>query len=226
MKVNPANAYRNGTLYPSYTAAAYKGLFELADRHKVNLLSMLSWSFEFENRDYFEGFRSLSTNGIDKPVLNFFRMAALMNGRRVAVSSSGQIKLDDIIASGVRNAPDIDAFATADIRRAAIMLWNYHDAEIAGPSAPATVTVSGLPKTASRVRLTHYRIDDGHSNAYTLWKAMGSPQNPSAAQIAELKSKDGLQLLESPHWIDAKGGAVTIGADMPHHSISLLQIDW
>ena len=102
MKVNPANAYRNGTLYPSYTAAAYKGLFELADRHKVNLISMLSWSFEFEGKDYFEGFRSLSTNGVDKPVLNFFRMAALMKGSRVAVTSSGQVKLDDIMAGGVR----------------------------------------------------------------------------------------------------------------------------
>src|SRR3569833_2090605 len=89
MKVNPANAYRNGTLYPSYTAAAYKGLFGLADRHQVNLISMLSWSFEFEGKDYFEGFRSLSTNGVDKPVLNFFRMAALMHGTRVAAVSTG-----------------------------------------------------------------------------------------------------------------------------------------
>ena len=105
MKVNPANAYRNGTLYPSYTAAAYKGLFELADRRKVNLISMLSWSFEFENREYFEGFRSLSTNGIDKPVLNFFRMAALMKGQRVGVSSSGQVRLDDIMADGVGRQP-------------------------------------------------------------------------------------------------------------------------
>ncbi len=222
MKVNPANGYRNGTLYPSYTAAAYKGLFELADRYKVNLISMLSWSFEFEGKEYFEGFRSLATNGIDKPVLNFFRMAALMNGRRVGVSSSGQVKLDDIIAGGVRGAATVDAFATANARQAAIMLWNYHDAEKAGPSAGKT----GLPKTASRVKLTHYRIDDSHSNAYTVWKAMGSPQNPSAPQYAELKSKDGLQLLESPRWIDAKGGAVSVATDLPHHSISLLQIDW
>ena len=90
MKVNPANGYRNGTLYPSYTAAAYKGLFELADRHKVNLISMLSWSFEFENKDYFEGFRSLSTNGIDKPVLNFFRMAALMKVGGSAFPAAGK----------------------------------------------------------------------------------------------------------------------------------------
>jgi len=226
MKVNPANAYRNGTLYPSYTAAAYKGLFELADRRKVNLISMLSWSFEFEGKDYFEGFRSLATNGIDKPVLNFFRMAALMKGTRVATTSSGQVKLDDIIAGGVRGAADIDAFATADTRQAAVMLWNYHDAEKPGPSASASVTVTGLPKGASRVRLTHYRIDDTHSNAYTLWKAMGSPQNPTPAQYAELKSKDGLQLLESPRWLDAKGGAVTVSTDLPHHSISLLQLEW
>jgi len=226
MKVNPANAYRNGTLYPSYTAAAYKGLFELADRHQVNLISMLSWSFEFEGKEYFEGFRSLASNGIDKPVLNFFRMAALMKGQRVATTSSGQVKLDDIIASGVSGAPDIDAFATSDGRQAAVMLWNYHDAEKAGPSAPASVNITGLPKAVSRARLTHYRIDDAHSNAYTVWKAMGSPQTPSPAQYAELKSKDGLQLLESPRWIEVKNGAAAVSTDLPHHSISLMVVDW
>ncbi|HET7086727.1 MAG TPA: hypothetical protein VFI23_18315 [Rhizomicrobium sp.] len=226
MKVNPANAYRNGTLYPSYTAAAYKGLFELADRHKVNLVAMLSWSFEFENKEYFEGFRSLATNGIDKPVLNFFRMAALMKGRRVATASSGQVKLDDLMASGVRGSADIDAFATTDARQAVVMLWNYHDAEKPGPSVPAVVNITGVPKTAARVRLTHYRIDDSHSNAYTAWKAMGSPQNPTPAQYAELKGKDGLQLLQSPRWLDGKNGAVTVNTDLPHHSISLLQLDW
>jgi xylan 1,4-beta-xylosidase len=226
MKVNPANGYRNGTLYPSYTAVAYKGLFELADRHKVNLLSMLSWSFEFENKEYFEGFRSLASNGIDKPVLNFFRMAALMKGKRAQVSSTGNIALDDVIAKGVRQGADVDGFATAEARQAAVMLWNYQDAEQGGLSAPVTVNIAGLPKTASRVRLSHYRIDDTHSNAYTVWKAMGSPQNPSAAQYAELKSKDGLQLLESPRWMDVKNGAITVSTDLPHHSISLLQLDW
>ncbi|MGC1968064.1 MAG: hypothetical protein WA673_16495, partial [Candidatus Acidiferrales bacterium] len=70
MKDNPANAYRNGPLYASYTATAIKALFELQDKAKVNLVAMLSWSFEFENKGYFEGFRTLATNGIDKPILN------------------------------------------------------------------------------------------------------------------------------------------------------------
>ena len=226
MKVNPANGYRNGTLYSSYTAAAYKGLLDLADRRKVNLISMLSWSFEFENKDYFEGFRSLSTNGIDKPVLNFFRMAALMKGARVAASSDGAVSLDGKMADGVGAAPDIDAMATADTREAAVLLWNYHDEEKDASSAAANIRVKGLPRNAGRVRVTHYRIDDTHSNAYTAWKAMGSPQKPSAEQIAELKSKAGLQLSEAPYWITAANGAIDVHTDMPRHAVSLLQLSW
>jgi xylan 1,4-beta-xylosidase len=226
MKVNPANAYRNGVLYPAYTAAAYKRLFELADARGVNLISMLSWSFEFENKEYFEGFRSLSTNGVDKPVLNFFRMAALMKGSRVMTSSTSGMTAETIVASGVRGRPDIDAMATTDGRSAAIMLWSYHDMEMDAPGTPVTIKVKGLPPKADRIRLTHYRIDDSHSNAYTVWKAMGSPQNPTPTQIAELKAKDGLQLLDSPRWLSSAQGVVEIATEMPRHSVSLLQLDW
>ena len=226
MKVNPANAYRNGTLYPSYTAAAYKRLFDLADARGVNLVSMLSWSFEFEDKEYFEGFRSLYTNGVDKPILNFFRMAALMKGSRVAAGSSAGLTAKAIIADGVRANPDIDAMATMEGRNAAVMLWNYHDAEKAAPGSVVTVAVKGLPRTATRVRLTHYRIDDTHSNAYTVWKAMGSPQAPTPAQFAELKAKDGLQLLESPRWLPSANGVIEVATDMPRHAVSLLQLDW
>jgi hypothetical protein len=55
---------------------------------------------------------------------------------------------------------------------------------------------------------------------------MGSPQKPSAEQMAELKSKEGLQLLESPHWITAANGTIDIHADMPRHAVSLLHLSW
>jgi xylan 1,4-beta-xylosidase len=130
MKVNPANAYRNGPLYATYTAVAIKELFELQDRFKVNLAAMLSWSFEFENKDFFEGFRTLATNGVDKPVLNVFRMAALMSGDRVLTSSTGQVPLDEILSAGVRQTPDVDAIATRADREASVLVWNYHDDDL------------------------------------------------------------------------------------------------
>ena len=225
-KVNPANNYRNGTLYPAYTAAAYKGLFDLQDRRGVNLLSMLSWSFEFEDKDYFEGFRSLATNGIDKPILNFFRMAGLMRGSRVATVSSGQVPLDGILANSVRSSADIDAMATRGEQEAAVLLWNYHDIDEPAAAAPVSVTISGIPAEARRVMVREYRIDDNHSNAYAVWKVMGSPQHPTPEQYAELKRRDGLEALGSPVWMDVVEGRVTVTTEMPREAVSLLTVEW
>jgi xylan 1,4-beta-xylosidase len=187
---------------------------------------MLSWSFEFENHDYFEGFRSLSTNGIDKPILNLFRMLALMTGERVSTTSEDQIPLDQLVAQGASATADIDAMATKGPREVDVLLWNYHDEAKPAPDSPVTVTVRGLPSTAHRVLIAHYRIDEAHSNAYTVWKAMGQPQHPTAEQVADLKDKAGLQLLTSPIWTDTLGGQLRVPIIMPRESVSLLRITW
>ena len=225
-KVNPANNYRNGTLYPAYTAVAFKGLFDLQDRHGVNLLSMLSWSFEFEDKDYFEGFRSLATNGVDKPVLNVFRMFALMQGNRVGTTSTGQVPLDSMLQSGVRQSSDVDAFATKADREAAVLVWNYNDIDGTSESIPTTVTIAGIPPTVHRVLLEHYRLDDTHSNAYTVWKSMGSPQHPTTAQYATLQTAGQLEMLTSPTWLDVTNGHVAVTTDMPRQGTSLLHLKW
>ena len=85
VRTNPSNAYRNGTMYSSYTAEQLARTFELADRHQVNLLGSVTWAFLFEGQPYFDGFRDLATNGIDKPVVGIFRMLGMMSGDRVAV---------------------------------------------------------------------------------------------------------------------------------------------
>lgn len=225
-RTNPHNAYRNGTLYPSYAAAALKSLFELRDRDGVNLISMLTWAFEFEDQPWFDGLRTLSTNGIDKPIINLFRMAGMMSGNRVRVESSGSVALDDILKSGVRQQPDVDALATSDKNAAAVLLWNYHDDDVAGPPAVVNLRIKGFPPSQRRALLQHYRIDDDHSNAYTAWKAMGSPQSPTPDQVAELQAAGGLQLLDSPRWIDLESGAANVNFSLPRHGISLLRFTW
>lgn len=226
MKVNPANAYRNGPLYPTYTAAAIKGLFALQDRYKVNLIAMVSWSFEFEDKEYFEGFRTLATNGLDKPVINVFRMAGLMSGERVSTSSTGQVSLDDILRIGVRQAPDVDAFATKADHESSVMLWNYHDDDVPAVGASVHVTIAGVPAGVHRVLLQHYRIDNTHSNSYTAWKEMGSPQTPTAEQYAQLKAAGQLELLTSPEWLDVSDGKVNVDTALPRQATSLLCLKW
>jgi xylan 1,4-beta-xylosidase len=226
-KVNPANNYRNGTLYPAYTAAAYARILELAAKHRVNLLGMLSWSFEFEGRDYFEGFRDLSTNGIDKPVLNVFRMLGMMGGERVAVTSSGAVPLETIVSTGVRGEADVDALATREGKSAEVMVWDYHDvAEGVGGDAEVEVRVKGLPMGVTRALVERYRMDETHSNAYTAWKAMGSPQTPTAEQVAALKAKGGLELMGSPEWVDVDAGRVVVKTKLGRESVELMRVSW
>jgi xylan 1,4-beta-xylosidase len=50
--------------------------------YKANLKGAVSWSFEFEDQEWFAGFRELATHGVDKPVLNVFRMFGMMNGKK------------------------------------------------------------------------------------------------------------------------------------------------
>ena len=225
-RTNPHNAYRNGTLYPAYTAVAFKSLYELRDRYDVNLISMLTWAFEFEDQPYFDGFRTLSTNGIDKPVINFFRMAGMMSGNRVRVESSGGVALDDILKSGVRGQPDVDALATSGNGAAAVLLWNYHDDVVTGPPAVVNLQVKGFPPSQRRALIEHYRIDDTHSNAYTAWQAMGSPQSPTPEQYAQLRAAGGLQLLDSPAWVDLDSGTAAISFSLPRHGVSLVRLSW
>jgi xylan 1,4-beta-xylosidase len=225
-RVNPANNYRNGTLYPAYTAAAIKAIFELQDRHAVNLASMLSWSFEFEDKDYFEGFRSLATNGIDKPILNLFRMLGLMSGDRVRVSSTRAVPLDALISTGVRQASDVDALATRDTHSAAVLLWNYHDDNSPAPPMPVIISVQGLPNEVHRLLLQQFRIDENHSNSYTAWQAMSSPQHPDAEQYSRLRAAGLLQPLTSPQWLDVHESRVEITVSLPRESVSLLRFTW
>src|SRR5690606_17469442 len=119
---------------------------------------------------------------------------------RVAVNGNA-MGARDIIANGVRgDRPDISALASRDGDEAAVMVWNYHDDDVAGPIAPIRLTIRDLP--ARRILVHHYRIDETHSNAYTTWLGMGSPQQVSKSQYAELEKAGKLEMLDAPFWID------------------------
>jgi len=225
-RIYPQNAYRNTTLYPSNTAVLLKHSIDLAERRGVNLEGLLTWAFEFEGQPYFDGFRTLATNGIDKPVLNIFRMAGLMQGNRVRLASDGALGLEEILGNGVRRQADIDGMATASDRQVAVMVWNYHDDASPAPPVQVQTEISGIPVGLTRVLIEHFRIDERHSNAFTAWKEMGSPQDPSPEQYARLEAAGRLELLESPRWVPVAKGTVWLEFSLPRHGISLLRLTW
>jgi xylan 1,4-beta-xylosidase len=224
VQTSPENAYRNGTMYSSYTAAVYARLSALAAQYQVNLAGAVSWSFEFENQPWFAGFRDLATNGVDKPVLNVFRMLGLMSGPQVAVTNPAALSVADIRAQAQSQRPDIGALATADAHSATVLLWNYHNDDLPAPPAEITLTLGGI--AAEKALVQHYRIDQGHSNAYIAWQALGSPQAVSAAQRQALEQAGQLALLTSPAWVSPAQGKVTLPITLPRQGVSLLRLRW
>lgn len=218
--------YRNGTMYSSYTAASFTRIMDLADKHRVNLEGALTWAFEFEDQPYFAGFRSLATNGIDKPVLNVFRMYSKMAGRRLSVDSSGAVPLDTLLKDGARETPDVSAIATLDKNKICVMLWHYHDEDVPGPQARVELTLNGLPVRSGTLQLRHYRIDQEHSNAYTLWKKMGSPQQPTARQYAQLEKAGQLTEIGPKRSCHVKNNKVKLQLDLARQAVSLLIFEW
>jgi xylan 1,4-beta-xylosidase len=217
----PRLGYRNGTMYSSYTAASFARLYELAARHRVNLQGALTWAFTFEDQPYFAGFRQLASNGLDLPVLNMFRLFSRLQGQRVPASSSRQLALDQILAQGVRGGPDVGVIATRSERSLAVLVWHYHDDDVPGDAAEIELDLSGLPRAFTR--LTHYRIDREHSNAYAAWQRMGSPLTVDQAGYETLREASQLALLEpSASPVRRAAGRTQVQFTLPRQGVSLL----
>jgi xylan 1,4-beta-xylosidase len=218
--------YRNGTMYSSYTAACFARKHDLADKHGVNFEGALTWAFEFEDQPYFAGFRALASNGIDKPVLNVFRMFSKMTGKRLPVESEAAVPLETIMTEGVLGTPDVSALASLDENKLCVMLWHYHDDDVPGPDANIELMLDGLPSDLKEATMSHYRIDKEHSNAYTLWQKMGSPRNPTDAQYTELEKAGQLTQLTSPEKITIEQEHVILKVKLPRQAVSLLVLNW
>jgi xylan 1,4-beta-xylosidase len=222
----PQLGYRNGTLYASYTAASFAREHLLADRYHANFEGAVTWAFEFEDQPYFPGFRALASNGIGLPVLNVFRMFGKMSGQRLVTRSSSEVPLDEILANGVRKQPDVAAFASIDGQKLFAMVWHYNDDDIEGPDALVTLNLTGLGRASGAASVTHYRIDENHSNAYALWQRLGSPVAPNDEIYAQLLKAGELATLEESPSVSLHRGAGKITFALPRQGVSLLVIDW
>jgi xylan 1,4-beta-xylosidase len=221
----PQNAYRNGTLYSSYTAAIYARLWELARRRQVELEGAVTWAFTFVGQPWFAGYRQLATNGVDLPVLNAFRLFSRLGTEQIAATSSAQVPLEQIVSNGVGNSPDVGVLATrSDDGSVDILLWHYRDDDVAGPKAQAHLVITGLSqRTEHRARI--WRIDRQNSNAFTAWQAMGSPASPTKQQIEQLIRAARLTSrsvrVEAP---GHDGGVLSMERSLPLQSVELIEL--
>ncbi|MBI3960768.1 MAG: beta-xylosidase [Chloroflexi bacterium] len=226
---NPNLAYRNSEYYASYVACTANKLIDLRAEGGARIDGMLTWAFQFENREYFEGHRSLSTNGIDKPVLNVFRLLAKLGSVRLPLESNdhegakGREETRRGAPDNENSPPDISGMAATDESGGVqIFLCSHHDDWDVDVSTEVSVVLSGLdPNRTYAVQRS--LVARGSSNAYTAWLAMGKPQSPSATQIAELRAAARLKTEKVGDFVATDGNG-TLAMTLPAHSVCLLQL--
>jgi xylan 1,4-beta-xylosidase len=225
------NGYRNGPLYGVSVAEATTLSNELAWRNGLKLQGAVTWAFEFEGQPLFAGFRELATGGkadgtnylVDKPVLNVFRMMGMLNGHYVAVTDSGALPVDQVLQESVRGVPDVNAVATRSEHQIDVLLWNYHDDDVAAAAATVNLAVSAIP--VSKVRVQEFLMDDVHSNSYAAWQKMGRPEEPTAKQFVELQHAGKLEsaVLET---MATKEGQATLHLELKRQAVMLVRLSW
>jgi xylan 1,4-beta-xylosidase len=221
------NGYRNGPLYGVSVTEATLRTYELARQYGVNVEGAVTWAFEFEDQPAFEGFRSLATYGIDKPVMNAFRMLGMLGAGKpgaawVATESSGALPLARVLADSVTGAPDVNAVATRNGGEVDVLLWNYHDADVAAPAAQVHLAVDGLRGKAAIA--AEFRMDAEHSNAYRVWQQMGSPAHPTAEQTAQLQKAAALEQTVPDHSIAVHAGKTDLDLTLPRQAVVLVRL--
>ena len=217
--------FRNTTYYPSFVASAFDKVSRYA-RQQAWDLKLLTWAFLFVGERCFEGTRTFSTQGIDKAILNLFRMYARLGHQEILLESTGtKDPLTYADRWGSAEAADVSGVATVSgTTSVEVLVYNHHDDWDRQGEYSVDVTIANLPFQATEVTVQHYRIDAAHSNAYAEWVRQGKPMYPTPEQREAIKAREALEMLEPAQSIPVRAGRVELSFTLPVHAVSLLII--
>jgi xylan 1,4-beta-xylosidase len=210
-------AYRNTEYFAVFQCKLMKKLLDLDARGGARVHQATTWSFYFEGERFFEGTRSLFTaQGIEKPVLNAYRMLSRLGDTRLAVESSRAWSLD--ASTAARRGCPRRSTRWRRRRDAACRCWCGGTPTTSTPPTASETDVtcvwSGVPFTGS-VRVSHWRIDARHSNSHTAWQAAGCPQDPSESELQAIRARQGLEPLGAETLEPVQRGSLTLRISLP-----------
>ena len=132
--------------------------------------------------------------------------------------------MEQMVKESVRAAPDVNAIATRSEHQVNVLLWNYHDDDVAVEATQVELSVTAIP--VSGVRVQKFLMDGEHSNAYAVWQKMGSPPAPTARQFMELQRGGRLEAVAPEAAVATKGGGATFDFRLERQAVMLVRLSW
>ncbi len=216
MARQPLAEVRNSQFAPAFLATAVAKLLDLKlnDDVRIGDMYICLSGYEVARKTDFEGKRTAATrSGFDKPLLNGYRMLAKLGPEfvpsRVAPAES------PVTAVAARDGKRQTAVLVAHFR-------NQHPDNL-GPAAAVELEIETQFPAGTPVVLHHWRVDETHSNAYTVFRELDRPKAPSEEQIAQIKARMGLEPLEEPRKVRIDG-PVKLRVELPCNALSLIEL--
>jgi xylan 1,4-beta-xylosidase len=132
-------------------------------------------------------FGLMTFQGVRKAAYNAFRMLNYLGPKRLK-------------SAGGTGSDGVDAMATVSASgdELQILVYDYYATLNTSGSDDVSITVSNLPATLSGKELfvTHFRVDETHSNPYSVWASQNKPTAPTEAQWQAMRQAQHLALLQ------------------------------
>ncbi len=224
VRSRPTAAVRNsqyGAAFLGALVGEQLRLRELPVPPRIEGLMFCPSGYEGDRTVDFQGFRTYETrNGIHKPILNAYRLLARLGTDFVAITS-------DRVGPAVelRAGPMLYAYATrGSDGNVSVALIHFDETAMTNEGPPVAVEVELRTGwwANETIETRHWRIDEARSNAYTVFREMGEPEQPSSAQLESLRSRMGLEELIPPVRGSANAASITT-VSLPVNSVSLLE---
>jgi hypothetical protein len=139
------------------------------------------------NLPFGQVFGMMTAQGMRKAAFNAFKMLAYLGPKR-------------LMSGGGTGSDGVDAMATmsANSDEVQVLVYNQFSAMNTTGTDMVTITLSNLPTALANKELflTHFRVDETHSNPYNAWSAAGKPASPTEAQWQTMKAQQHLALLQ------------------------------
>jgi xylan 1,4-beta-xylosidase len=135
----------------------------------------------------------------------------------------------EVSAEGDGAAGLVSTLAARDGDGVGVLVWNSSLDQSRIPAdellaRDVTLTVDGLADGSYRV--SHWRVDEEHSNVFAAWRDHGGADRdwPEGDEWDRLRTADELVELEPERTLDAVEGAVTVSFLLPQPGISFVEL--
>ena len=154
-------------------------------------------------------------------MFNAFKMLAYLGEERLEVRSDDAEKDDP----KYNRFPTVDGLAAqSGSEQIQVIVWHQVRDQYAQGRRRVRIRLDHLP-WENCVRIQHYRIDETHSNAHTIWKTLGSPEHPSPEKLMVIKKREGLEKYQPDKITMVGERSLSVFVEMPMHSVSLFLIE-